>query len=341
MRKRNGIRGRIERGLYGTILIGGLAGMLPAVARGVTVTLRAAMRSAPPEVAPQPSVWTKILRIPPPNYAAPDTCNDLSGNNDSGYLWKDNTFTCFDYETFIGADRDRLYFMAEYSIGYCNIYTHVCKNVPYVAFSYNLKGPNMIESAGAAHGIVYVSGDNYAARHHYPGYAMRSPELVWLPNHLHNIQSAPGGGVSYLTFPHNEVLLHECAAWAIRCRTLSLPAKHFNNYTWGPQGRLYLMTGGTIKKASEITISQFLSSDKLRKVFSVKVANWSPPFAKLPGGRFLLRNKVYDQNGRVLVVIPPLPGVRAADSAYDLFYFGNILYGYESKGIIYRYIGPL
>ena len=53
------------------------------------------------------------------------------------------------------------------------------------------------------------------------------------------------------------------------------------------------------------------------------------------------KGKVYDQNGRVLVVIPPLPGVRAADSAYDLFYFGNILYGYESKGIIYRYIGPL
>ena len=342
MRKRMSRKGWIGRGLYGIVLIGGLAGMLLAVAQGVTVTLRAGVQSAPPQVAPQASVWTKILRLPPTDYTAPDTCNDLSGNNDSGYLWKDNAFTCFDYETFIGADRDRLYFASPSSVGYCHTHTGACKNIPYVAFSYNLKGPNTVYRATVVRGTVYVSGNNYAAQHHYPGYVMRSSALIWLPNNLHNMQPAPGGGISYLTLRHNEAMLHECAARATDCRRIfSCPWEDFGNYAWGSRGHLYLIVSGAHTKANEITISRLLGSGQLRTIVSIRNSNSSPPFAKLPGGRFLLRNKVYDQNGRVLVVIPPLPGVRAANSAYDLFYFGNVLYGYEPKGTIYRYTGPL
>ena len=48
MRKRKSRKGWIGRGLYGIVLIGGLAGILLAVAQGVTVTLRPGVRGRPP-----------------------------------------------------------------------------------------------------------------------------------------------------------------------------------------------------------------------------------------------------------------------------------------------------
>ena len=52
MRKRKSRKGWIGRGLYGIVLIGGLAGILLAVAQGVTVTLRPGVRGRPPALRP-------------------------------------------------------------------------------------------------------------------------------------------------------------------------------------------------------------------------------------------------------------------------------------------------
>ena len=56
MRKRKSHKGWIGRGLYGIVLIGGLAGILLAVAQGVTVTLRPGVRGRPP----RSSAWMRI-----------------------------------------------------------------------------------------------------------------------------------------------------------------------------------------------------------------------------------------------------------------------------------------
>lgn len=308
----------------------------------------AAMAATPsPADTTQPPAWVRIMRIPTTRDVNTMKC-DVSGNNDGGDVWK-QPFACVDYHYAIGTYKDRMYFSDKGfggSIGYCNLRTHACKNVPYVAFTYNLKGPNTIGSSAIIHGTVYVSGDNYAASHHYPGYTLRSPGLIWLPKHVHNIQAAPKGKISYLVFTSSpaytshDVRLYECSAQDTDCRRiLSYPYDYFNGYAWGPHGHLYLMLAVPINKTYEMAVFRFLGNSHFHKMFLVK-GSWNTPFTKLPGGRFLFRDKIYNKKGKILSSIPPIPGVSKND--YGLFYSNNVLYAIAGRPyIIYRYNRPL
>lgn len=298
----------------------------------------AAASPSPAHTTPQ-SAWVRIMQIPSTRDVNIMKC-DVSGNSVDGDVWK-QPFACVGYGGDpIGTYKDRMYFgdiSRAGSVGYCNMRTHACKNVPYVAFNYNLKGPNTVNHAGVIRGVVYVSGNNYAAQHHYPGYTLRSPGLIWLSKHAGNFQADPNGKMSFLTFDNtsDHLLLHICSAQVEDCRIIPIPKE--TSYTWGPHGHLYLLNGG----AKNINVWESSASGQLRKVFSVIIPDYEPPFVKLPGAKFLIGDKVYGQNGKVLLSIPPIPGINAND--YGLWYSNGVLYAIVGNDhyIIYRYNRPL